>query len=1375
MAGPVDLVFNILVKGDAAGAFLRVGQAAEESAKLISDADRRIIASAEKTSTELRAIQTRGVASTRSSDAEVVASADRRMVELQKIGVRTAQQQRELDALTVESAKRRAAEMSAVQERQIARQRELDSMAARSAEESAAKRSAAVAGQFDKVAKATSLAGLAVAAVSLKMAGDFQSSMTRLVTTAGEAPKMIKPVGDGILEMAGKVGFSAKQLSDAMYIVESSGIHGADALKVLQAAAEGAAQEHADLGKSVDAVTTILHDYHLPAERAADVTSKLITAVSYGKTNLEDFTGSLHSVTPIASAAGISLADVTGSLAAMTASGMSADQAAQNLGAAITYLAKGSTGPARNELAALGISAQDLTNNLGKTGISGALQQISEAIMRHMGPEGQVLIDTFAKSKTAAADAATMFNALPPAAQKVAKAVEDGTMSFKQFRVQGGGLSVDMKKLVDQWLATHTTAEAFNTVLRQGGPAVQNYAGALAKATGTQDGMRTALMLTGENAKYANDAIKDIAGSTSQADGNIKGWSEVQSNFNQKLNEFKGTLGAAAIEIGTHLLPVAGAALDVLSKHKTVVEGVAISFGVVTGAITTYVVATKVASGATAAWTVVTGLASAASDSWIAQQVASGAASVVAAGKTAAFSLAMSENAVASKIGVAGVVLFSGATGAAGVAATVAATSIGLMQAALAGGVVFGVAAVAVSALRANFEKTQPSVEAFTKSLLDAGESGSTKAFGKNLDDLGASIKLLVHPDAVTQMTNFETKFLHIGDTLDVTNAKNQLTGIDKALTGLVQSGAVDKAADGFHQLSLKAAEQGITVGDLMKTLPGYREALLHVDTATRTAADGAAMLKDKQDQEKKSADDMQAANDRVKKTNDDLKSAQDKLNSALQSSIDKFTILNTGALTTERANESLREKTDALAKSVKEHGKSLDITTQSGRDNRTSLLDLIEASNNKITADFKNTEATHGVGKAMDAASAQIATNRQHLIDVATQSGLTKGEAQKLIDTILLTPAQVKTQFNTPELENSTTNVGKLHQAIKDLPPNTTITITATTVGIGLQKDGTAGGQTLGPAFHADGGYISGPGGPRDDVIPAMLSNGEFVVNARATAHHIGLLHEINRYADGGLVQTNNNSITNIGTMMNSGAEVPQKVTASFGINPSTAALYDDITGRLNAIARAFAEAQRAALAAQQAAAAVGGKYNGALPPGPAVERWRSLVDSTLGELGLSQGLDNKVLRQIQTESGGNPNATQGNIGDINNKTGDLARGLMQVIGSTFRAYAGPYVGLGQYDPHASIYAGLNYASHRYGPNLNGLGEGHGYEKGTSYVPVTGPAILHEGEAILTKADNEIRRRAAPLVGTMHVHDAVGLELVLRQAQFRETAGHFG
>ncbi len=54
---------------------------------------------------------------------------------------------------------------------------------------------------------------------------------------------------------------------------------------------------------------------------------------------------------------------------------------------------------------------------------------------------------------------------------------------------------------------------------------------------------------------------------------------------------------------------------------------------------------------------------------------------------------------------------------------------------------------------------------------------------------------------------------------------------------------------------------------------------------------------------------------------------------------------------------------------------------------------------------------------------------------------------------------------------------------------------------------------RQIGKAFQqrADGGWMSGPGGPRDDAIPTMLSNGEFVVNAAAAARNAALLEQIN------------------------------------------------------------------------------------------------------------------------------------------------------------------------------------------------------------------------------------------------------------------------
>jgi hypothetical protein len=48
---------------------------------------------------------------------------------------------------------------------------------------------------------------------------------------------------------------------------------------------------------------------------------------------------------------------------------------------------------------------------------------------------------------------------------------------------------------------------------------------------------------------------------------------------------------------------------------------------------------------------------------------------------------------------------------------------------------------------------------------------------------------------------------------------------------------------------------------------------------------------------------------------------------------------------------------------------------------------------------------------------------------------------------------------------------------------------------------------------FKADGGKVEGPGGPRDDQVPAMLSHGEFVLNEGAVKKYgLAKLEKMNK-----------------------------------------------------------------------------------------------------------------------------------------------------------------------------------------------------------------------------------------------------------------------
>ena len=134
---------------------------------------------------------------------------------------------------------------------------------------------------------------------------------------------------------------------------------------------------------------------------------------------------------------------------------------------------------------------------------------------------------------------------------------------------------------------------------------------------------------------------------------------------------------------------------------------------------------------------------------------------------------------------------------------------------------------------------------------------------------------------------------------------------------------------------------------------------------------------------------------------------------------------------------------------------------------------------------------------------------------------------------------------------------------------------------------------------------------------------------------------------------------------------------------------------------------------------------------PSAGVEQWRSVAAQALRMTGqYSESNLNLLLYQMQTESGGNPNAI--NNWDINAINGTPSKGLMQVIDPTFRAYAYPGYDKNIYDPLSNILAAIRYTLSRYGSLANGW-KGHGYAKGIGRITISDilgniPALANGG-----------------------------------------------
>lgn len=251
--------------------------------------------------------------------------------------------------------------------------------------------------------------------------------------------------------------------------------------------------------------------------------------------------------------------------------------------------------------------------------------------------------------------------------------------------------------------------------------------------------------------------------------------------------------------------------------------------------------------------------------------------------------------------------------------------------------------------------------------------------------------------------------------------------------------------------------------------------------------------------------------------------------------------------------------------------------------------------------------------------------------------------------------------------------------------------------VDIAKASSNIASGLFSGLPGHATGGFISGPGTGTSDSILARLSDGEFVVNAQATAEHRPLLEAINsRFATGGYV--------------------------------------DPAGPRAIADQKAYVENVLLRSAAQMATAAASAGVSGQ------VAAWIAQGMRAAGVSGADWANGLGIIAHY--ESGGNPNAI--NLSDSNAAMGDPSRGLLQEIGATFSAYHVPGTSDNIFDPVANVAAGIRYIEAVYGgidnvPGVRSIRHGGGYlpyDNGGWLMPGVTAALNMTGkpEAVFTQ-----------------------------------------
>lgn len=926
---------------------------------------------------------------------------------------------------------------------------------------------------------------LAVAAVSTKVAIDYQKSMTLLQTAGGESAKKTAAIGKGLQDVAVKTGSTLKDLSAGMYIVAKAGSQkwsAAGQLDVMRAAAEGAKAENVDLGTATNALTSVMMSYHLGTSKAVAVQNELIVGAGRAKTTMQDYAGALSTVIPVASAVHISFAQVAGAIATMTQHGTSADEATQELSHTIRNL----TSPnqvAQKAMQQLGLSVVDVTKNLGKRGLTGTIDLITNAIAKHMGPSGMIAVSAFKQSQSASADLNVELAHMPKNLQDISQQFESGKMSYKDYYKSVKDLGGQAFALGKGFLATFTQARGFNDLLKSGSPAARTFAGTLKNVMGTATGMNTALQLGGDNMKYFKTATDDVAAAAKKSGADVLGWGKTSNTLAVKMDKAKASLQVLALEIGNALIPAVSKIVQWVSKAVTWFSNLSGTDKAILGWSLAFLAAIGPILTITARLST----------------VASGISRFVAGVSSRLATLAGASELQATRVGVA----MSRITA--------------------------GLAGVGIGFAVGQFTKNG---SATTKILGALGSAAAGAAIGFSMGGpMGAAIGGLGGG-----LSALATEFLGTGDSAQkgATAAQKamqqqqadaqSLLGDLQAVNGAYNTQYRSQVASMLQQKGILdlALKVGISAKDLTSAALGSPAAAARVQAAMNQAAVGTPITSGpaaggvlysqaKADAANKLAQSL----GKVAPAIAEAERKQQQLNAAIGKGVVPTTLLAGGLKN--------------LGKEFGNTDRSLTAGTAEGIRNTAVLKENIGWVNQSARSQLAHGKSVKDVTGWLEGQVGALQLTTHNL-------GFNAKAVQAVIDKYRLTPAQIITKLvadakpGQDTIDKFKILMGNIKQG--KIPGIQVHTDQARTALAALQAyldrfhdkniKVTINQSTIGTLAKASGGWAFGPGTGTSDSINARLSNGEFVVRASRAKKYPGLLNRINNgpgFAGGGPV----------------------------------------------------------------------------------------------------------------------------------------------------------------------------------------------------------------------------------------------------------------
>lgn len=218
---------------------------------------------------------------------------------------------------------------------------------------------------------------VAVGAVSVKVAADFDASLSKIQGLVGASAQQMAVYRKSILALAPAVAQGPTALADALYFVTSSGFKGAQALKILSISAKASTAGLGDTKVIADLVTSAMTAYGSSTLSAAKATDILVAATKAGKGEPAQFAAALQENVAAANTLGVSFSQLAAATAALSTVNSNVSQDATQISGIFQAIIK--PGPAAiDTLKKVGLSVGDLRKEIKDKGLLNTLLDLKD-------------------------------------------------------------------------------------------------------------------------------------------------------------------------------------------------------------------------------------------------------------------------------------------------------------------------------------------------------------------------------------------------------------------------------------------------------------------------------------------------------------------------------------------------------------------------------------------------------------------------------------------------------------------------------------------------------------------------------------------------------------------------------------------------------------------------------------------------------------------------------------------------------------------------------------------------------------------------------------------------------------------------------------